>query len=94
VHPAGTVIVPDRDDIRWCTWAGFKANATLEATLSDLADSKQRFTDAYIRMRSDLTLDMWKAATADAAPDLWASFRVRIGAFNRYQGREAQGQLQ
>ncbi len=46
VHPAGTVIVRDRDDVRWWTWAGFRANATLAATLSDLADGEQRFTDA------------------------------------------------
>jgi ATP-dependent Lhr-like helicase len=35
VHPAGTVIVRDGDDVRWWTWAGFKANATLAATLSE-----------------------------------------------------------
>jgi len=40
------------------------------ATLSDLADSEQRFTDAYIRMRSDLTPQMWKLATADATERL------------------------
>jgi ATP-dependent helicase Lhr and Lhr-like helicase len=33
-----------------------------------LTDSVQRFDDASIRMRSDLTLDMWKAGTTDA-PD-------------------------
>ena len=70
VHPAGTVIVRDRDDVRWWTWAGFKANATLAATLSDLADSEQRFTDTYIRMRSDLTPQMWKLTTADATERL------------------------
>jgi ATP-dependent Lhr-like helicase len=70
VHPAGTVIVRDRDDVRWWTWAGFRANATLAATLSDLADSEQRFTDTYIRLRSDLTPQMWKLATADATERL------------------------
>ncbi len=70
VHPAGTVIARDRDDVRWWTWAGFKANATLAATLSDLADGEQRFTDTYIRMRSDLTPEMWKLATADVTERL------------------------
>jgi ATP-dependent helicase Lhr and Lhr-like helicase len=70
VHPAGTVIVRDRDDVRWWTWAGFKANATLAATLSDLADSEQRFTDTYIRMRADLTPQMWNLATTDATERL------------------------
>jgi len=67
VHPAGTIVARQRDDVRWWTWAGFKANATLAATLSDLADPEQRFTDTYIRMRSDLTPEMWKQATGDAA---------------------------
>jgi ATP-dependent Lhr-like helicase len=70
VHPAGTIIARDRDDVRWWTWAGLKANATLAATLSDLTDTEQRFTDTFIRMRSDLTPEMWKSATADAAERL------------------------
>ena len=67
VHPAGTVISRDRDDARWWTWAGFRANATLAATLADLTDGLQRFTDTHLRMRADLTPEMWKIATKDAA---------------------------
>ena len=70
VHQAGTVITRDGDDVQWWTWAGYRANATLAATLSHLTDSVQRFDDACIRMRSDLTLEMWKAGTADAAERL------------------------
>jgi ATP-dependent Lhr-like helicase len=70
VHPGGTVIVRDEDDVRWWTWAGYRANATLAATLSHLTDSVQRFDDASIRMRGDLGLEMWKAGTADAAERL------------------------
>lgn len=70
VHPAGTVIVRDNEDVRWWTWAGYRANATLAATLSDLTDNIQRFTDSAIRMREDLTPEMWKIATADAADRL------------------------
>ena len=34
VHPGGSVIVRDgHSDLRWWTWAGFRANATLVATL-------------------------------------------------------------
>lgn len=36
VHPAGTVITRDGDDVRWWTWAGYRANATLAARLADL----------------------------------------------------------
>ncbi|GIJ25130.1 ATP-dependent helicase [Micromonospora qiuiae] len=67
VHPGGTLIVRDREgDVRWWTWAGFRANATLVATLGDLADSTQRYDDASIRLRPDLDRDMWRMATADA----------------------------
>jgi ATP-dependent Lhr-like helicase len=70
VHPAGTVIRRSDDEIRWWTWAGFRANATLATTLSELTDGIQRFADTNIRLRSDLTVEMWKAATADAAERL------------------------
>jgi ATP-dependent Lhr-like helicase len=70
VHPGGTVILRQNDDVRWWTWAGYRANATLAATLSELTDSKQRFDDTSVRLRSDLTLEIWKAATTDAAERL------------------------
>ena len=70
VHPGRHGISRDRDDVRWWTWAGFRANATLAATLSDLTDGLQRFTDTHLRMRADLTPEMWKAATRDAAERL------------------------
>ncbi|WP_446215523.1 DEAD/DEAH box helicase [Micromonospora sp. IBHARD004] len=68
VHPGGTVIVRDQaGEVHWWTWAGFRANATLIATLGDLADPAQRYDDAAIRLRSDLDRQLWRAATADAA---------------------------
>ena len=70
VHPGGTVITRTGEDVRWWTWAGYRANATLAATLSDLTDSVQRFDDASIRMRTDLSHEMWKAETADVAERL------------------------
>jgi ATP-dependent Lhr-like helicase len=70
VHPGGTVIVRAGADVRWWTWAGYRANATLAATLSGLTDDVQRFDDASIRMRADLTHEMWKAGTADATERL------------------------
>ena len=70
VHPGGTVIIRAGDDVRWWTWAGYRANATLAATLSSLTDSVQRFDDASIRLRSDLTPEIWKAGSADAADRL------------------------
>ena len=67
VHPGGTVITRAGEDVRWWTWAGYRANATLAATLSSLTDSVQRFDDASLRLRSDLTPEMWKAGSADAS---------------------------
>ena len=67
VHPGGTVITRAGEDVRWWTWAGYRANATLAATLSRLADSGQRFDDASLRLRGDLTREVWRAGTADAA---------------------------
>ncbi|GHH70112.1 ATP-dependent helicase [Streptosporangium violaceochromogenes] len=72
VHPGGTIITrePATDDVRWWTWAGFRANATLAATLDGIAVPGQRVDEASIRLRSDLTPEMWRAGTADAADRL------------------------
>lgn len=66
VHPGGTVIRRQSDDLRWWTWAGHRANATLAATLSEITDPRQRIDDVSLRLRADLTLDEWRTATADA----------------------------
>jgi ATP-dependent Lhr-like helicase len=72
VHPAGNVIVRDDQsgDVRWWTWAGFRTNATLVATLSDVVDPIQRFDDQSVRMREDLTRQMWHDGVADAGTRL------------------------
>jgi len=71
VHPAGTVITrAGNGDVRWWTWAGFRANATLAATLSPLTDPVQRFADEYVRLRADITAASWRDGTADAAARL------------------------
>jgi ATP-dependent Lhr-like helicase len=63
VHPGGTVISRDSGrDVRWWTWAGLRANATLIATLSSVADTAQRAEEFFVRLRSDVTPDMWHAA--------------------------------
>lgn len=67
VHPGGTLIVRRGNDVRWWTWAGYRANATLGATLSSVADPVQRPTDCYLRLREDVSPDMWQAAL-DAVP--------------------------
>ena len=70
VHPGGLVITDSAGDVRWWTWAGFRANSTLAATVSELVDGAARIDDVSIRLRNDLTLDMWRAATHDAADRL------------------------
>lgn len=70
VHPGGPVIRDRGPDLRWWTWAGYRANATLAATLSDLTDGAQRFDDVSIRLRTDVTVETWRGVTQDAAARL------------------------
>jgi len=60
VHGGGLVISRGEDDLRWWTWAGYRANATLKATLGGVADEAQRADDLSIRLRSDLRPSTWR----------------------------------
>ncbi|MEU6118084.1 DEAD/DEAH box helicase [Streptomyces sp. NPDC047117] len=62
VHPGGTLVTRAGTDVRWWTWAGYRANATLAASLPSITDPVQRPTDNSLRLREDLTLDMWREA--------------------------------
>lgn len=65
VHPGGTVLLEtDQGDLRWWTWAGYRANATLKATLGDLADQSQRVEDLFVRLRPDVRPDTWRSTIA------------------------------
>ncbi|MGW3678426.1 DEAD/DEAH box helicase [Streptomyces prasinus] len=72
VYRDGTVITRRGHDtqVRWWTWAGHRANATLAASLSTVTDPLQRPTDTYVRLREDITPQDWKQATADAVGHL------------------------
>ncbi|MFH8255951.1 MULTISPECIES: DEAD/DEAH box helicase [Streptomyces] len=70
VHPAGTLLVRDADATRWWTWAGYRANATLAASLGNLADPVQRPTDTHVRLRQDLSPTDWKTARAELPDSL------------------------
>ncbi|MBX7265847.1 DEAD/DEAH box helicase [Micromonospora sp. Llam7] len=71
VHPGGTVVLrEDGGDLRWWTWAGVRANATLAATLGEVVDPVARFDDHSIRLRENLTPSAWRALTADAGQRL------------------------
>lgn len=65
VQPSGTVISGSDDDLCWWTWAGYRVNATLKATLSGLADSSQRVSDLNIRLRADLRPGTWPAVVRE-----------------------------
>src|SRR5690606_24761820 len=62
VHGDGTGIAREDDDLRWWTWAGHRANATLKSSLGPLADPLQRGDDLYIRLRADMKPGMWRHA--------------------------------
>ncbi|GGO75914.1 DEAD/DEAH box helicase [Nonomuraea cavernae] len=64
VHPGGTLVTRAGDDVRWWTWAGHRANATLAASLPSIADPVQRPTDFSVRLREDLTPAAWHEARA------------------------------
>jgi ATP-dependent helicase Lhr and Lhr-like helicase len=60
VGPDGLVISRGDDDLRWWTWAGYRVNATLKASLGDVADEAQRVDDLSIRLRADLRPTSWR----------------------------------
>jgi ATP-dependent Lhr-like helicase len=71
IHPGGTMLLRDRNgDLRWWTWGGFRTNVTLAATLTGAADPVQRAEDVFVRLHGDLTVEQWKASTADATERL------------------------
>ncbi|MEY9213489.1 DEAD/DEAH box helicase [Thermobifida halotolerans] len=67
VHPGGTVITRHGGDVRWWTWAGTRANLTLRATLTGLADPAQQARDTHLRLCDDVDPARWKAAREGAA---------------------------
>ncbi|WP_371580741.1 DEAD/DEAH box helicase [Streptomyces sp. NBC_01314] len=70
VHPGGTLITRVGSDVRWWTWAGYRANATLAATLQSVTDPLQRPTDSWLRLRENLAPADWRAARDDVAENL------------------------
>ncbi|MDG9716050.1 DEAD/DEAH box helicase [Streptomyces sp. DH24] len=70
VHPGGTLITRVGSDVRWWTWAGYRANATLAATLQSVTDPLQRPTDSWLRLRENLTPADWRAARENVGDNL------------------------
>ncbi|MEV0580602.1 hypothetical protein [Streptomyces sp. NPDC050392] len=71
VHPGGTLTTrTPGGQVRWWTWAGHRANATLAATLGTVAAPAQRVNDCWIRLREDVDRQHWKQAVADVADQL------------------------
>ncbi|SCZ16633.1 ATP-dependent helicase Lhr and Lhr-like helicase [Streptomyces sp. 136MFCol5.1] len=70
VHPGGTLVTRVGNDVRWWTWAGYRANATLAAALPSIADPVQRPSDSWLRLREDLTFADWRAARESAGDGL------------------------
>ncbi|MFB7554476.1 DEAD/DEAH box helicase [Streptomyces brevispora] len=71
VHPGGTVITRHTDgDIRWWTWAGHRANATLAASMASIVAPRRRVNDQWIKLRDDLTREGWRTALTDTGTGL------------------------
>ncbi len=56
--------------LRWWTWAGYRANATLAATLRSVTDPLQRPTDNWLRLRENLTPAEWRTARENVGEHL------------------------
>lgn len=59
VHRSGLVVSVADDDLRWWTWAGYRVNATLQASLAGVADPVARGSDLFVRLRADLRASSW-----------------------------------
>jgi ATP-dependent Lhr-like helicase len=70
VHPGGTLVTRFGGDVRWWTWAGYRANATLAATLQSVTDPLQRPTDSWLRLRENLTPADWRTARENIGENL------------------------
>ncbi|MEU6799877.1 DEAD/DEAH box helicase [Streptomyces neyagawaensis] len=70
VHPGGTLVTRVGKDVRWWTWAGYRANATLATTLQAVTDPLQRPTDSWLRLREDITQADWRAAHENVGDNL------------------------
>ncbi|HUN36054.1 MAG TPA: ATP-dependent helicase, partial [Trebonia sp.] len=72
-----TLISGTDDELRWWTWAGYRVNATLQATLTGVAaDHTARVHDLYIRLRPDLRASSWP----DVVRELSAPGRLALPA--------------
>lgn len=58
------VRLPDGSQGRWWTWAGTAANRTLQASLPDLVDPRQRIDEKSIRLLPDVSAERFAAALA------------------------------
>lgn len=67
VHPNRTVITQVDGDTRWWTWAGASANGVLSSSLTSVADEDRRVDDQAVRLRDDLTPEIWRAALTGAS---------------------------
>jgi ATP-dependent helicase Lhr and Lhr-like helicase len=77
VAPDRTLVSGTDDELRWWTWAGYRVNATLQATLGGVtADPTARVHDLYIRLRPDLRASTWP----DVVRELSARDRLALPA--------------
>ncbi|MCT7657633.1 DEAD/DEAH box helicase [Mycobacterium deserti] len=62
VSANGLVLLREGDDVHWWTWAGARANATLIAGLSGIADDAQRPDNFRVRLRGTEAAEYLPAA--------------------------------
>jgi ATP-dependent Lhr-like helicase len=67
---SGTVVSGTDGDLRWWTWAGYRANATLQATLGEVSDPAARVSDLFIRLLADLRASGWPSVVRSVSDRL------------------------
>ena len=56
VHPGGPLVVRDGTDLRWWTFGGYRANATLAATLTEVVDPVPGAASPHLPQQPDLVV--------------------------------------
>lgn len=70
VSAGGSIIGGAGDDLRWWTWAGARANATIAASLPSVVDDHDRFDNDSLRLRADVDSDDLTAAISKLGGEL------------------------
>ncbi|MEU8128740.1 DEAD/DEAH box helicase [Micromonospora sp. NPDC049049] len=71
VHPDSSVVSRSTNgEVRWWTWAGYRANLTLASTLREVVEAGQAHGDLFVRLRTDLNAMQWRDSYTSVMPQI------------------------